>query len=196
MLPDFPLLKDKVLKAINRLAFAEMLSDPLLSEAHHINHHEGNRFEGFSQEGAGEHDYHTAEHDISISTSELISDGISAIVRQVPEIAAAMANQAKKGMFSTFEKAAEVSGNVISPIEGEPTPEYVLAIYEKMSLDFDTRGSPKLDSIVIVSNKPEAVRRARERMMSDPGYRRQFEELIEKKRTEWHNRESSRRLVD
>ena len=196
MLPDFPLLKDKVLKAINRLASAEMLSDPLLSEAHHINHHEGNRFDGFSQDGAGEHEYHIAEHDISISTSELISDGPSAVFKHIPEIAAAMANQAKKGMFSTFEKAAEVSGNVISPIEGEPTPEYVLAIYEKISLDFDTRGSPKLDSIVIVSNKPEAVRRARERMMSDPDYRKRFEALIEKKRTEWNNRESCRRLVD
>lgn len=196
MLPDFPLLKDKVLKAIVRHASAEMLNDPLLSQAHHINHHEGNRFDGFSQEGAGEHDYHTAEHDISFNTSELISDGTSAVVRRIPEITAAMANQAKKGMFSTFEKAAEVSGNVVPPIEGEPTPEYVLARYERLYLDFDTRGSPKLDSIVIVSNKPEAVQRAREQLMSDPDYRKRFEALIEKKRTEWNNRESSRRLVD
>jgi len=196
MLPDFPLLKDKILRVINRRTTEDMLSDPLLSQAHHINHHEGNRFDGFSDEGSGEHDYHTAEHNISFSTSELISDGIGVIVRQLPGTAAVMVDQAKKGMFSTFRKAAEISGNVVACVDGEPTPDSMLALYERTWLDFDTRGLPKLDSITIVSNKPEATQRAREQLLSDPTYRRRFEELIEKKRTEWNNRESSRRLVD
>jgi len=196
MLPDFPLLKEKVVKVIGRRASAEMFNDPLLSRVHHISHYEGDRFDGFSQEGAGEHYYHKAVHELSIDTSELISDGMDAFVRRIPEIAAAMTSQAKNGLLTALKQAAQVSGNEVSMTEGEPTPEDVLAMYEKMSIDFDTRGLPQLGSIVIVSNKPEAMQRSREQLMSDPDYRKRFEALIEKKKTEWNNRESSRTLVD
>lgn len=196
MLPDFPLIKDRVLKSIGRRASAEMLNDPILSQVHHVNHHEGNRFEGFSQEGPGEHDYHQAVHELGIGTSELISDGVDAVVRRIPEIVAAMTSQAKDGLFSTIRKAAQVSGNEVSMITGDPTPEDVLAVFERMPLEFDLGGRPKLGSILIVSAKPEAMQRSYEQLTSNPDYRERFEALIEKKRTEWNSRESSRTLVD
>ena len=196
MLPDFPLLKGRVLKSIGRRASAEMFNDPMLSQVHHISHHEGNRFEGFSQEGLGEHDYHQAVHELGISTSELISVGVDAIVRRIPEIVGAMTSQAKNGLLSTMKKAAQVSGNEVSMIGREPTPEDVLAVFERMPLEFDARGRPKLGSILIVSGKSEAMQRSYDQLTSDPNYRERFEALIEKKRTEWNSRESSRTLVD
>jgi len=196
MLPDFPLIKKKVLKALARYASAETFNDPLLSQVRHVSHHEGDRFDTFSQEGAGEHDYSHIEHEFKIDRSELISDGISAFARHMPEVVAAMTGQLDRGFLATVGKVARVSGNEVVAKGKELTPGDLLALYDGMLIEFNNRGMPVWPTAMVNPDNFEAMRACIEQLEGNPNYRRQIEALIEKKRTEWNNRESCRRLVD
>ena len=197
MLPDFTIIKGKVQEALNRYARSlAVASSQVLSHIHHISHYEGNRFDGFSQEGPGEHTYSSFEHRVVVDTSELISNGPDYFATRMPEIIAPMTTQIETSFFATFRKAVQFSGNEVDAKGQRLTPELLLSTYEKMDLEFDKQGRPILPTLMVNQSNYETAKACFSQLGSNPDYNKQFEALIEKKRTEWNNRESSRRLVD
>ena len=197
MLPDFPIIKGKVQEALNRYARSlAVASSQVLSQIHHITHYEGNRFDGFSQEGPGEHTYSSFEHRVVVDTSELISSGPDYFATRMPEIIAPMTTQVETSFFATFRKAVQLSGNEVDAEGQRLTPELLLSVYGKMDLEFDEQGKPIFLTLMVNPSSYERAKACFNQIDSNPDYHGQFEALIEKKRAEWHNRESSRRLVD
>lgn len=106
-----------------------------------------------------------------------------------------MARQISEEAFSKIDQAVEEVGNVVSG-QGEPlNPEVLLEMYEKIQLDFDEEGKHKELTVVIPPGMEQQARETIEMLHQYPEYRKRYKEIIDRKRVEWRDRETSRRLV-
>ncbi len=129
-----------------------------------------------------------------IDSDKLLYGNIDEILQCFLPAAEAMANDQEKALFETMQKASEEVGNVVDN-KGQPLSfDALLAVTEKIQIDFDSDGKPKLPTIFI---HPD-VQPHLEKLMNSPEAK-EFEgtqkKLIEKKRLEWREREANRTLV-
>jgi len=67
----------------------------------------------------------------------------------------------------------------------------IMTMWESMDIDFDETGNPRLPTIVASSK----IREQLEKQEITDEQKERFEQLIERKRFEWRDRESNRKLV-
>jgi hypothetical protein len=197
MLPDFPQQKAKL--------------DTLLSERLDLKMNEGLGYFGSSQrhthhEGRG---WHLTRADGSVDDSDyVLSDSIITVeLKDVPELtieqvlqkidraAEEMAAKVGKATVEKILQATEESGNVIDAQGDKLTKERLLEMISMIQFDFDEGDKPQLDMIV----NPDTWDKIKDRMRAieqDPEYQKEYQRLMARKRSEWHDRESSRKLVD
>jgi hypothetical protein len=88
------------------------------------------------------------------------------------------------------------TGNVISG-KGKPfTFDHFLEALEKMLIDFDEDGNPFMPSILISPEDWERIKSDFPKWDTDPENKKKIQSIINKKRDEWYDRESHRKLVD
>jgi hypothetical protein len=81
--------------------------------------------------------------------------------------------------------------------KGQPfTFELFLETLEKISIDFDDQGNPYLPTVVVSPELGAKLKSKLPEWEANPDYDKRFKELIERKRKEWNDRESHRKLVD
>jgi hypothetical protein len=193
MLPDFPQIKEKALRTLGRRASATAPHDSLLSQVRHVCHYEGDRFgDGASEE----HTYGHAESKFNIDRSELIRDGIAYFTTRMAASVADLTSQIEKNFFGEMRKVVHDHGNEVHVAAENITPEDLIAMLEKLEVNFDRQGRPLWPTIAINPINSQQVQICLEQLGSDPSYKKRLEALLEKKRAEWNSRESSRRLVD
>jgi hypothetical protein len=107
-----------------------------------------------------------------------------------------MKKQQAQLFFTKIEEATEKTGNIVDG-KGKPfSPEFFLEALDKILIEFDDQGQPYLPTMFV---SPELGNRIKDKLPeweSDPNHKKQFDELINKKRAEWNDRESHRKLVD
>lgn len=197
MLPDYPSIKKKIQKKFREAVKKEIQKDPLLSQikTHQVN--EGNILTSSSIDGYSESvEYKLISAKFEITKEEIINKGPDAFFSKVDELAKEMGKQQSQLVFNKMEEVTERTGQVVDAKSKPLSPQLILEALEKVAIDFDEYGNPIFPSLVLSPDQYEKIKDEIPKWESDPELRRKHKELIEKKRLEWIDRESRRKLVD
>lgn len=197
MLPDFPKIKAKVGEALNRFVRNLIRQEPLLSRITNVRVFEGNRLatKGVTDE-IDQSPFKEMRSDLVIDRKELIDKGIMAYIENIQGTVEDIQRQQTKMVFEGVQKATERIGNIVDG-KGRPFDfELFYGVVEKVQIEFDEAGNPFLPQLFV---SPELGLKLKELMPqwnANPDYKQRMEALMAKKRKEWNDRESNRKLVD
>lgn len=196
MLPDFPTVKKKIGDDFNKKIREKVSSAPFLSQIGRKRVHEGNILTSSSMEGYTESsEYKRISSDFSISPDEIIEKGVEAFYSQIDKISEEFINQQSQVLFKKMDEVTERTGNIVNA-KGKFSPEVYLEALEKVTIAFDEFGNPIVPTLVLHPNKIPKWEKEWEKIKTDPNFLKKYLELVEKKRREWRDRESRRKLVD
>lgn len=101
-----------------------------------------------------------------------------------------------KDLFQRMEEVTKETGNVINA-DGNPlTYEFLLSAWDKIQIDFDERGRPKLPSLVLDPRTHAELQQKLPHWIAEPEFQRRCKDLFLVKRREFCEREACRRLVE
>jgi hypothetical protein len=197
MLPDFPSVKQKFLLAALKFVAEQAKDDALLSQIREQRHFEGNRMDSFTiRDDAEQRHYTPVSIPVTIPTDELIKRGPEAFMERMFTVAEELKKQKAKLLFERLTEVTSRTGNVVDAAGKGISYNLFLVAFEKVQTDFDSNGNPILQTLVC---SPEAFKQLAPKIQewnADPECKRRFDELVERKRKEWHDRESNRKLVE
>jgi len=196
MLPDFPLIKAEIKTRLNSWFRNALKGDPLLQIFKEVRHFEGNEF-SIHKDGKSVRNtpYTEASSVIPVDRNDVISNGVDAYFGKVIDMLEEISNQKAKMLIDVLDKAAGKTGNIIKG-EGPFTPETYFAALEKIDVAFDENGEPIPVSMLVA---PQVAREIEEHLpewLENVEYKKKYDEIIRKKKKEFNDRESDRKLVD
>src|SRR5207302_5193392 len=100
----------------------------------------------------------------------------------------------KKMTFEEINKAVKSVGNEVS-LSGPPSAEGMLKLFEKLWIEFQDDGKHVPLTLVCSPEAQPQFQKAFQQLELDPQIRKRFEELMRRKKDEWRERESARKLV-
>jgi hypothetical protein len=197
MLPDFPNLKRKFKEAMSFLLKMRIRSNPLFSRIKEEHFHEGDRWAIKQPDGTVDESYFTEiSEKYVIEPKDVIEKGPSAIIQNQLKLAEKMTKKQHELFLRKMQSVTQKSGNVVDA-QGRPfTPELFLELLEKVDIDFDDQGRPQLPALFV---GPDLAARIKEKLPeweANLAHKKAFEDLINKKKSQWDDRESNRKLVD
>ncbi len=197
MMPEFPIAKLAIRKsqdAFFQSAVKERLG-PLFGNIPSRVLEEGNRLK---QQYSADMVHQTGMTQIK-SKFQLTIDQIKAnpyvIYEKYFDNAQDFANQRVLMTMQGINEITELTGNVVNS-NGGFTTEHFFQSLEKVQIDFDKAGNPMIPTMVgspETVNKMMAVLKEGEHL---PENKKRIDAIIGKKRKDWHDRESNRKLVD
>lgn len=129
---------------------------------------------------------------MTIRLDDLEERGLSAVLDAIEQVATEMANQQTKHFTTRLDEICEESGQVFDA-KGQPlTFDTLLGLLETIDIDFDEQGQPRMPTIMAGSSIIEKFKNFKPTDEQNERY----DEIIERKYSEWRDRESDRRLVD
>jgi hypothetical protein len=199
MLPDFPRIKKELDDIITvRLRLLVYAGDPVLSQIGRSLQHEGDEMTYDTLDGGTKTmDYKPIESVLSLRREDLRGLAVRDILNRIDTLAADMSRQAAKLMFDRIGEVCEASGNRVDA-GGRPfTFEIFYEMLDRVQIDFDEKtAKPKMPSLVVGPAIADKLPTLFGEWDADPALHARLVALIEKKRQEWHDRESHRKLVD
>lgn len=195
MLPDFPIQKAKLLNLWTEyLRRREREYLGYLASAPSYTHHEGNRWRIEGEGGySNESSYQLIEAEFSLQVKEIPYLTPDEIQEKLDEVAQEMAKQRHRGIIESIEAVATKVGNVGQRQLGKDA--YLEAL-DKILLSFDDEGNPSSPVLLISPELHEAIKDDVETWNQDPEFLERYAKIIQRKREEWRDRESRRKLVD
>jgi hypothetical protein len=194
MLPDFPRAKE----ALQRYFISQIdrrSKSQLLDSIPNIRVHEGDGTAPFNRERADK-DASIIQARLEVNDEDVIRDGYGAFQSKIDTVAKELETQKEKILISAMDRTARTTGNVTSA-KGQPfSPRIILDALEKMEIEFDDKGKSKGLVLVVSPAIGEVISKNIADWEKNPEYAKAFDELMEKKRKEWRDREDSRKLVD
>jgi hypothetical protein len=197
MLPDFPELKRKLGRLLEaRMKHVHASHTSSLSEVGMFHIPEGNRVMFIDEDGI-ESEIPMKRHrvTIKITDEEIESLTPEEIVGRFDKAAQEMATQTGKTFIESLDQSVRSVGNVFE-YHGQITANDLLTMYEKVLIDFDDQGRPQLPTLVCGEKMYSQVTEVLPEIESDPEVKRRFDLIMAKKREEWRDRESSRKLAE
>lgn len=195
MLPDFPSLKKKLHDLIIiSMELEQIQASPILGRIPRHIIHEGNRTVSTDgEEKESPIKTYKVERTVDVSEIELLT--IKEVYERYRAITLDFVREQTTDMLREFESVTTATGNVVDA-GGQPlTPEIAIRILEMIEIDFDGYGNPYSHSLVaqeqIIKQWPPII----EQLRKEP-YKSQIEEIMDRKKREWYDRESNRKLVD
>lgn len=194
MLPDFPTIKKKRHERLLHSAnFLSRQLRPPLGQIKTVIQHEGVDMHATSEDGFVQSDgYEKFEESLSLELKDLpclTDEKWLEILRRITD---AFATKQMKQMFCRMDEATESSGNVVSA-NGKPlSVDLVLEGLEKVEIPFeDGEISPTFQVIAGTDMHAKLTE-----LMGSDEFRKQWDEIIDRKFAEWRAREADRKLVD
>src|SRR6266850_5585282 len=190
MLPDFPTLKERLL----RLAWFEnrgrVQADDLIGAIRAFPYFEGRGFATGDVDGHVE--YTKAEvtaFQYEIERSEIIERGLDALRESLAKTNA-LQIQAMHEML--LRKAGEAAARVGNQVDGGGQPfsaELYFRMLETVQIDFDELGRPDISGtrMVMHPDQAERVRALMEQWQQDESFQQRYREIMLKKRDEWRD---------
>src|SRR5262249_54544676 len=106
-----------------------------------------------------------------------------------------MARQTETMLFRKLDETTAQVGNVLDA-GGRPfEPSMLLEMLERTWIDFNDEGKPKMPTIVLHPNVFESVKERLLALDSDGDFQAKQAEILAKKKEQWRDRESNRKLV-
>lgn len=195
MLPDFPIQKARLLNLWTEyLRRREREYLGYLASAPSYTHHEGNRWRIEGEGGySNESSYQLIEAEFSLQVKEIPYLTPDEIQKKLDEVAQEMAKQRHRGIIESIQAVATKVGNVGQRQLGKDA--YLEAL-DKILLSFDDEGNPSSPVLLISPELHEAIKDDMETWNQDPEFLERYAKIIQRKREEWRDRESRRKLVD
>ena len=197
MLPEFPIAKLAILKSQEKFflyAQKEKLG-PLFGNIPKRALPEGNRMkQEYSKEMVHEPAMTPIKSHFQLNIDQLKKNPF-VIFEQIAETAADFAHQQALMTIKGISDVTELTGNVVDSSGGFTTEQFFECI-EKVEIEFDRNGNPSLPTIVASPeniNKMISVLKASEHL---PENKIRIDEIMNKKRKAWYDKENSRKLVD
>src|SRR5882762_5250952 len=197
MLPDYPNLKRKFRQRLIRFMQGKINERaPMMARISHFRQWEGADFSLTDPSGT-----------TKTSSAREVKAGFS-IPRNLPPLktiqevfmalnAAAedMARQSETMLFQRLDESVRESGNILD-CAGRPfAPAVLLESLDKMWIDFDENGKPEMPTIVLHPDLFNSIKDRLPEWEADPEFRAKHQEIIARKKEEWRDRESNRKLV-
>jgi len=193
MLPDFPKIKRKVNELLTRYLQKLVRADPLLSKIKVQPCFEGNRLS--SDVRTGESPFEQISGQAPVKRKDVIQKGLKVYFESIPVMADEVIKQMTEHLFGKVDQAVQETGNIVR-LKGKPlTPERYLELLEKTQIDFDDQGKPHIPTLVASPEIGIQLKQNFAKWEKSPVHRQKFQELIERKREEWNDREGNRKLV-
>lgn len=197
MLPDFPEIKLVHQKIADQQIQIMVRQDPLFSLVRTEKHFEGNGLSiKRSNDETEKSHYKEISSKFTIEREQIIEKGIIAYIEHFNKVAEDIKRQQAQLLFSNIEEATSKTGNIVDGKGRSFSPELFFQALEKIWIEFDDQGQPFLPTMVV---SPELGAKIKDKLPvwdSDPDYKKKFDEIIEKKKAEWNDRESDRKLAD
>jgi hypothetical protein len=197
MLPDYVSLKRHILTERNAELRNVERAESLLSLAHHIRHHEGDRFTIVRSNGSvSEGQYRQFEIEGTLKISDLLASGSQAIRDFFATMSERLAKQQSSVFQELIEESTEQAGTV-THAKGRPfSAELYIEALEPVEFDFDENEQWIRHTLVFHPDHLPRVKRELARLDNEPALQGRLNALIERKRSEWRAREANRTLAD
>lgn len=197
MLPDFPKLKEKCDEALVKLMRALSKKDGLIALIPVGRDFEGDKMSNGMVDGTiRDSEYKTIQSETSIPTDELIEKGFLAHVESAQKVAEDMQRQQVQMIFKQLEEATKATGNVVDNNGGPFTHDTFLKAIETVWIDFSDDGQPYMPSLVVHPTLGNKLKELIPKWEADPALKARLDAVLAKKKKEWDDRESDRKLVD
>lgn len=197
MLPDFPKIKRKWSAMFVRSVREQVNHASFVSQIRKVRHFEGDGMKVTDATGETEEsNYELFSGALEVNHQDLIERGPIALNEGLEKVAKELSSQQSKMVLEHVNQITAKTGNIVDAGGRPINPDLLLQMLERIEIDFGEDGQPRLPTLVV---SPENYEKLREKMLEwekDEHYKRKFDELIERKRQEWHDRESHRKLVD
>ncbi len=195
MLPDFPEIKNKLrILSDKLLQKRKNIHLGILSEIPSTTIDEGKKWKVVREDGSITVQVFKTlkvERQIDLSGIESLTD--KEIFKKIDDVGKEFAQKQAKFMFAQLKDAAEESGNVLKIKNRKLNMNDYLDLLEKVDFSFNKNGDYKLPKLV--GGDPNLYSDLLEGS-SDPTLKKRFDEIIEKKRDKWRDREINRKLAD
>lgn len=195
MLPDFPDAKSMLLRRFLS-AYGQQVDRGVLPLPWFCQH-EGDRNTLQREDGTiHESAPGTLSVDFEIPKDQLPNMSLADIERHYVSAGRNMAGQLMGSLFRAVDRATEQAGTAIDASGRPLTSDLFLDLLDRVELDFDSTGSMIPPSIVLHPHMWEAIKDDVAGWETDREFLRRYRPLIERKREDWRERESRRKLVD
>lgn len=198
MLPDYPEFKKECEKIV-REKLDQVRDDcvaPFGPKSEAANHFEGRMFEIIRADGSGEPEtYSQVEEKFFFKNGELEKLTLEQLLDKYSEVGESMGRQQFGIMMNAINNAIQGGPNEIIASQ-EDLIEQIFTSLETIHLDFDDDGQPSKLQIIAAPGMAKRLREASEEIENTPKLKKRHEELLNKKREEFRDREATRKLVD
>jgi hypothetical protein len=199
MLPDFPNLKRRLLRLVEFDFRQRVQADGLMGAIKATPYYEGGRFaagdvEGYVEETTPE----VTAIPYEINRPAIIERGVDAFIESTRKAVALQIQALHEMLLRKVGEAADRVGNQFDA-GGQPfSAELYFKMLETVQIDFDSQGRPDTSSTHLVMHPDQAARvePLLAQWEADESFQRRYREVMLKKREEWRDRESNRKLVD
>jgi hypothetical protein len=117
------------------------------------------------------------------------------VLKSLDDAARQMAEKQTQMMFRRIDEVTKETGNV-SDLAGQPfTAKALNDMLERLDIPFDPQGKPCIPPLVCNPKTAEELISRKTEIESDLAEKRRFVEIIARKRQEFRDRESNRKLV-
>lgn len=193
MLPDFPRTKDQIRQRITLGIFhAVRAKAPLLAEIKTLVQHEG-KVHAYDRIRAAPvtEGYEKLAVPVTITFSEVPALVGEKLAAKIDGIAEEMARLEMDMFYRKHSQASEEAGNAFDSHGAPLTGDMILDLLENVDMHFgpDNR---LLQKFVVGPEHAEHL----QRLFEEPAFRARYEDLLERKRSVWRDRESNRKLAD
>jgi hypothetical protein len=176
----------------------EQLKNMLLSEVKIRLIYEGDSYEvitedGYSDKGANKL---VPLAKFNVSDEEVIAKGPEALFARVQEIGKEAGEKSAHEIVLKMQEVTDRTKNTIDAKSEKLSLKHILALMDKMQVDFDDFG--KMNNLVFVSGPElsERMRIERAKWEKDPVSMAIYGAIIVTKRLEWFDRQNNRKLVE
>ena len=198
MLPDYPEFKKECAEIVRErlVQVRDNCVSPFGSNNDAANHVEGDKFEVIRADGSGESaSYNRVEENFSFTNDELEKLTLDQLLDKYSQVGESMGHQQFGIMLNALSVAVEGTSNDVKASGGNLV-EQIFESLEKIHLDFDANGQPNQLQTIAAPQMAKRLKAAHEKIDNDPKLKKRHDDLIDRKREEFRDREASRKLVD
>lgn len=198
MLPDVPEQKSRLMTFVQRyLRTAPYRANPLLGRLNTFVQHEGEDASFQRVDGKVKHmGYQTFSDTLSINGADIPTLTLEKLCGMMDEIGRKMAEAKFRSLLAKVDEAVEESGNSFD-MKGQPfSQEHYFQVLEGISMHFDEDGSWEHPTIIANPKQAKNIQEKLAEWSKEESFRKKMDELIERKRKQFYDRENLRQLAD
>jgi len=193
-LPLYPQLKEGLEKMFLDLIYAASQQElGPFAESPRFTQHEGSSHSYNTVDGEERStDYQEFMIEFELSAADFMNMELGDVIRLVMQQAREFGSQQSRYHYARLDQIIEEVGNKVT---GPLTLDKFFEAIEQLFIPFDDSGNPQWPTLVINPNTAPRVRELAQAMETDEAKAR-LAEVIERKREQWDEEQSRRKLVD